>query len=60
MKNFRCKEQIKVTLAVLTWKFPNALAAYLASIEPLFDFFDERLIVCQKRGVVVISQTAGK
>lgn len=48
MKNFPNTEQIKATLAVLTWKSPKTLAACLASIEPLFDFFDERLIVCQE------------
>ena len=38
----------KVSLAVLTWKSPKTLHACLTSIAPIFDFFDERLIVCQE------------
>ena len=37
-----------MSLAVLTWKSPKTLRACLTSIQPLFDFFDERLIVCQE------------
>ncbi len=38
----------KITLSVLTWKSPQTLRYCLESIEPLFDLFDERLIVCQE------------
>ena len=32
-----------VSLAVLTWKSLKTMRSCLSSIEPLFDFFDERL-----------------
>ena len=38
----------KITLAVLTWKAPQTLRACLVSLQPLFDVFDDKLIVCQE------------
>ena len=38
----------KITLSVLTWKSPETLRFCLESIKPIFDLFDERLIVCQE------------
>lgn len=38
----------KTSLAMLTWKSPKTLQHTLQNLEPILDFFDEKIIVCQE------------
>lgn len=38
----------KTSLAMLTWKAPKTLQHTLQNLEPILDFFDEKIIVCQE------------
>jgi glycosyltransferase involved in cell wall biosynthesis len=38
----------QISLAILTWKAPKTLQHTLQNLEPILDFFDEKIIVCQE------------
>ena len=37
-----------ITLTILTWKAPKTLQSSLESLEPLFDTFSDRVLICQE------------
>jgi glycosyltransferase involved in cell wall biosynthesis len=38
---------MKISLAMLTWRSPKTLQHSLASLAPILNFFDEKIMVCQ-------------